>query len=102
MKTEYHEAIGEDLDTGVAEGGGSELEVTEVTGEDLSGHGHDVVDQVNDDGGSGEVEQELALDPRGQPETAVERDAGVGEYHFKFAVGFLLPRRKLIIVGRRN
>uniref|UniRef100_A0A804M026 Uncharacterized protein n=1 Tax=Zea mays TaxID=4577 RepID=A0A804M026_MAIZE len=42
----YHKAVGEDLDAGVAEGGGGELQVAEVAREDLRRHGHEVVDHV--------------------------------------------------------
>jgi hypothetical protein len=43
----FHEPVGEDLDARVAERGGSELEVPELSPEDLRGHGHDVVDHVH-------------------------------------------------------
>lgn len=95
-ETEYHEAICEDLDAGVAEGSGGELEGTQVAGEDLGGHGHDVVDHVDDDGGSGQVEEELELDPRGGAYTAPERDAGVGEDGFKVGVRVVLGGERLI------
>lgn len=52
----YHEAVGEDLDAIVAEGGGGELEVAKVAAEDLGGHGGDIVEEVDDDGRSGEAE----------------------------------------------
>jgi len=51
------------LDAIVSEGRSSEFEVAEVAGEDLCGHGHDVVEEVDDDGGSSKVEEELELDP---------------------------------------
>ena len=53
----YQKAIGKDLDTVVAEGGGGKFKVTEVAGEDLSGHRHEIVDHVDYDGRSGEVEE---------------------------------------------
>ena len=73
----YHEAIGEDLDTGVAEGGGGEFEVTEVAAEDLGGHGHDVVDEVDDDGRGCQVEKEFEFDPRGGTDALAEREGGI-------------------------
>lgn len=62
----YHEAISEELDATVAEGGGGELGTAKVAGEDTSGHGHEVVDDVNEDSGSGEEEKELELDEGGK------------------------------------
>lgn len=53
----YHETVGEDLDAGVAEGGGGELEIAKVTGEDLGGHRHEVVDHVNDNCRCSEVKE---------------------------------------------
>lgn len=40
----YHEAIGEELDAAVTEGGGGELKVAEVAAEDTGGKRHGVVD----------------------------------------------------------
>jgi len=54
----YHEAVGEDLDAGVAEGGGGELERAEVAREDLRGHGHEVVDHVDEHGGRRQAHQQ--------------------------------------------
>jgi hypothetical protein len=51
----YHEAVGEYLDAVVSERSGGELQIAEVAAEDLGGHGGEVVDQVNDDGGDMEV-----------------------------------------------
>lgn len=82
------------MDAIVAKGRSGELEVTEVAGEYLSGHRHHEVDQVDDDGGSSQEEEELELDPRGSSDTPAERDAGVGEYSFEFAVGFEFEGRR--------
>lgn len=40
------------MDAGVSEGGGGELKVAEVAGEDLGGHRHEVVNHVNYNGWS--------------------------------------------------
>ena len=63
----YHEAVGEDLDAGVAEGGGGELEVAEVAGEDLRGHGHEVVDHVHDHRRRRQARQQAQLDGARRP-----------------------------------
>lgn len=49
-KDTYHEAVGEDLDTIVAERRSSELEVAEVAAEDLRRDGEHVVEHVHHDG----------------------------------------------------
>lgn len=54
------------MDATVAEGGGGELGTAEVAGEDTSGHGHEVVNDVNEDGWSSEAEKELELDEGGE------------------------------------
>lgn len=59
----YHEAVGEEADAAVAEGGGGELEVAEVAAEDTSGQRHGTVDEVDDDGWCGQVKKKLELDP---------------------------------------
>lgn len=82
----YHEAIGEDLDAGVAKGGGGEFEVAKVAGEDLGGHGHDVVDEVDEDGGGGQVEEEPQLNPRGGAHAAEEGRGGVRQNSLQFPV----------------
>jgi hypothetical protein len=69
------------LDTGVAERGGSKLEVTEVSGKDLGGHGHEVVDHVNNNSRSSEVEKELELDPCSGSETLQEGQGSVGHIY---------------------
>lgn len=61
----YHEAVGEDLDPVVSEGGGGELEVSEMAGEDLSAEREKVVQHVDDHGGSSEGEEKLHLDGGG-------------------------------------
>ena len=53
------------MDAGVAERGGGELEIAEVAAEDLGGHGGDVVEQVDDDGGSGEAEEGVEFEACG-------------------------------------
>lgn len=83
----YHEAVGEHLDAGVAEGGGGEFEVAEVAGEDLGGHGHEVVDEVDDDGRGGEEEEELQLDPGGGSHTVEEGYGVIGENSLKLPMG---------------
>lgn len=55
----YHETVGKDLDTSGAKGGSSELKITKVTREDLSGHGHDIVDHINDNSRCCEMEEVL-------------------------------------------
>lgn len=62
-KQYYHEAIGKDLDAIVAKRGGSKLKVTKVAGNDLGGHGHEIVDHVNNNSRSSKVEEELELNP---------------------------------------
>jgi hypothetical protein len=79
----YHEAICKDLDAGVSERGGGKLEGTEVAGKDLGGHGHEVVDHVNDNSRSSEVEKELELDPCSVTETQQEGQGSVGQYALK-------------------
>lgn len=65
------------------ERGSSDLEVIEVAGEDLGGHGHDIVDHVNNNGRSSKVEEELELDPCSGPETLQEGQGNVGQYSLK-------------------
>lgn len=57
----YHETISKDLDASVAERGGGEFKIAEMAGKDLGGHGHEVVDHVDHDSRSGEMEKELHL-----------------------------------------
>lgn len=52
----YHEAVGKPLDTAVPEGGGGELEITEVAAVNPGGQRHGVVNQVHHNGRSGEAE----------------------------------------------
>ena len=73
------------MDASVAKRGGSELKVTEVAGEDLGGHGHEVVDHVNNNSRSSKVEEELALNPCSGWETLQEGHACVRQYPFKLA-----------------
>jgi hypothetical protein len=73
------------LDAGVAERGGSKLEVTEVAGKDLGGHGHEIVDHVNNNSRSSEVEKELELDPCSGSETLQEGQGSVGQYALELA-----------------
>jgi len=47
------------LNTGVTKRSGGEFEVTEMAGEDLSRHGHEVVNHVDDDGWCSEVKEKL-------------------------------------------
>lgn len=54
-----------------------------MAGEDLSGHGHDVVDHVDDDSRSGEVEEEPELDSQSGDITLEEWNVGLGQYFFK-------------------
>lgn len=75
----YHEAIGEDLNAGVAEGSSGEFKIAEVAGEDLGGHGHEVVDHVDDNRGGGEVVEELQFDPCGKLKALPPRDSSVHE-----------------------
>lgn len=71
------------MDAAVAERSGGELEITEVAGEDAGGKGHSVVDQVNHDGRSGQVEEEAEFDTRSQPEPLEERQVGFRENLFE-------------------
>ena len=64
----YHEAICEELDAAVAKGGGGELKVAEVAGEDSGGERHGVVDQVHKDRRRGEAEEELQFNPGSRAE----------------------------------
>jgi hypothetical protein len=73
------------LDAGVAERSCGELEVTEVAGKDLGGHGHEVVDHVNNNSRSSEVEKELELDPCSGSETLQEGQGSVGQYALELA-----------------
>jgi len=75
------------LDAVVAEGGGSEFKVTEVAGEDLRGHGHDVVDEVDNHRRGSEEEEEPEFDAQGSPHTAEEREGVVCENSLKFPIG---------------
>ena len=67
------------MDAIVSEGRGGEFEVTEVAGEDLCGHGHDIVEEVDDDRGSSKVKEELELEPCCWTNTLGVRDAGICE-----------------------
>ena len=51
------------MDAIVAKRGGSKLKVTKVAGNDLGGHGHEIVDHVNNNSRSSKVEEELELNP---------------------------------------
>ena len=73
----YHEAVGEDLDSGVAERGGGELEVPEVAGEDLRRHGHEVVDHVHHDRRRRQPRQHPELDRRRRPRALRRRQRRV-------------------------
>lgn len=53
MIVTYHEAVGEHLDSIVSKRGSGELKIAEVAGEDLGGHGHDIVDHIDNDCRSG-------------------------------------------------
>jgi len=75
------------LDAVVAEGGGGEFKVTEVAGEYLRGHRHDVVDEVDNHSRGGEEEEEPEFHPQGGPHTAEEREGVVGENSLKFPIG---------------
>lgn len=74
------------MDTGVTERSGGEFEITEVAGENLRGHGHDIVDEIDKYRGGGEVEKESQFDPRGGANAGEEGNGGVGEYSLEFAV----------------
>ena len=69
----YHEAICQELDAAVAKGGGGELQVSEVAGEDSGGERHEVVDHVHKHRRPRQAEEELQLDPEGRPETPEAR-----------------------------
>lgn len=58
----YHKTIGEELDAAVAERSCGELEITKMAGEYAGGKRHSVVDQVNHDGRSSQVEEESQFD----------------------------------------
>nr|GMD37822.1 hypothetical protein CCACVL1_16155 [Ipomoea batatas] len=90
----YHETIGEDLNAGVAEGSGGEFKIAEVAGEDLGGHGHKVVDHIDDDGGGGEVAEELQFDPRGELKALPPRDSSVEEDSLQLITGFVIAMRR--------
>jgi len=61
------------------------VEVTEVAGKDLGGHGHEIVDHVNNNSRSSEVEKELELDPCSGSETLQEGQGSVGQYALELA-----------------
>lgn len=79
----YHEAVGKHLDASVAKRGGGEFKVTEVAGKDLGGHGHEIVDHVNNDSRSSKVEKEPQLDQCCGSESLRERNVSIGQYSFK-------------------
>jgi hypothetical protein len=85
----YHEAVGEHLDAVIAEGGGGELEVAEVAGEDLRGHGHEVVDHVHHHRRRRNPRQEAELDGRRRPRAA-------GERHRRVRQDALQPPRRAV------
>jgi len=60
----YHEAVGEDLDAVVAEGGGGELDVAELAADDLRGGRHDDDEHVDHHGRHGEGRQQPQLQRR--------------------------------------
>ena len=60
----HHEAVGEDLDAVVAEGGGGELDVAELAAHDLSGRRHDDDEHVDHHGRRGEGSQQTQLQRR--------------------------------------
>ena len=66
----YDEAIGEDSNDPIVEGGGGELKVAKVVREDLGGHGHDIVEHVDDHKRGSEVDEQLYLDDGGKLEAA--------------------------------
>lgn len=74
----YHEAVSQQLNPGVAEGGGGELKITEVAGEDLGGHRHEIVDHVNGDGRGGESGKKLQFSPSRRQEAPAEGQLSVG------------------------
>lgn len=59
-----HETIGEELNATVAERRGGELEVSEVAGEHLGGHRHEVANHVDENHGSSQVKQKLHFHQR--------------------------------------
>ena len=95
----YHEAVGEDLDAGVAEGGGGELEVAEVAGEDLRGHGHEVVDHVHDHRRRRQPRQQAQLDGARRPRAPRRRRRRVRQDALQPAPG---PAVRLVPAGHRR
>lgn len=82
----YHQAIGEELNATVAEVGSGEFEVSEVAGEGASNVGHEVVEDVNEDGGSGEGEEEVEFDPCGGEDALGPGQGGVREDLFETGI----------------
>lgn len=74
----YHEAIGKDLDAGIAKRRGGKLEIAEMATVDLGGHGDYIVEQVNHHGRSCEAEEGLEFDPGGASESMEVRKFSVG------------------------
>ncbi|KAF7811155.1 hypothetical protein G2W53_032131 [Senna tora] len=58
-------AISKELNATIAEVGGGELDVAEVADEGSGDAGHEVVDEVYEDGWSRQPEQQIHLNPRG-------------------------------------
>jgi hypothetical protein len=70
----YHEAVGEDLDAVVAEGGSGELDVADLPAEDLRGRRHDDDEHVHHHGrGRQRSEEPQPQPPRGGATVAPRR-----------------------------
>lgn len=82
----YHQAKGEELNATVAKVGSSEFEVSEVAGEGSSDEGHEVVDDINEDGGSCEGEEEVEFDPCGGEEAFGAGYGGVRQHFFQTGI----------------
>nr|GMD83049.1 hypothetical protein CCACVL1_16155 [Ipomoea batatas] len=56
-KINYHNSIGQELNTIIPKGSSGKLEISKMAAEDLRGHGGNIVEQVNDDGRRRQAEQ---------------------------------------------
>nr|GME10938.1 Rhodanese-like domain-containing protein [Ipomoea batatas] len=81
-KINYHNSIGQELNTIIPKGSSSKLEISKMAAEDLSGHGGNIVEQVNDDGRRRQAEQIPQLNGGGLLQPSQVGQAGVGECVF--------------------
>jgi hypothetical protein len=89
----YHEAVGEDLDAVVAEGGSGELDVADLPAEDLRGRRHDDDEHVHHHGRGRQRSEEPQLQRRRSRHAAGPRQRP-GEQRLQTAVdGGVVTRR---------